>query len=283
MADGQHFKPINQHASHLAQLLYRWQGEPFGAWYQAAQWFEVASTVQAVTCEVGHHDLVMSECEASMDYDDRRAAALGKFVPHLVRFQMCWAGLEAVISIIDPPELPKPNRGKINAACAYLREHFGDDGGIARLEKAVEEFVTCAREEPFRGEVESRLLPVPHVGLSGRGLRAVYGVRNCFAHGDAGVSFPEPDEDDTEAFDQLETTCGQRTSNTVRTATRLVLITTQMLIMAHVGRDVRIDDWSDSFGSNGGEKSNLYDVLSRWHLTRTRPRSWRIGHGTAAR
>jgi len=103
-------------------------------------------------------------------------------------------------------------------------------------------------------KVEERFKKSVDIGMPGTGLLGVYELRNSFAHGS--MEFPEPDEDNQPVSEH---------ARMVEHAARVVLISIQMLLLAHFKESITpiAFAWNCAYSD---EEYPLCEVLRGCHI-----------------
>tara|TARA_R100001460_G_scaffold38597_1_gene73123 strand:- start:98 stop:844 length:747 start_codon:yes stop_codon:yes gene_type:complete len=192
-------------------------------WENVAEWLQLAAAIKNVEVDIIQFQQGFGYCSAADEYSMAREELLNSFVLALSRFNFVWGGLESCLNNIKPPKHPdKSKRGKIGNACYYLKQYYSTNTPVLFLGEAVESFRLRASECIGYESVDKRFKRSSDVGWPGSGLFTVYELRNLFAHGS--LSFPEPDEENQPISDHHDM---------VVNATRVVLLSIQMLLLAH--------------------------------------------------
>ncbi|WP_204137012.1 hypothetical protein [Halomicronema sp. CCY15110] len=200
------------------------------------EWLHIASSLESVTLNTIKNNRSFGWCRDSDEYDLARDKLLNSFVQKLTIFNFVWGALESAIDIVKPPKHPeKDKRGKISNTCYLIGKRFNADSQVSGLEEANIAFKEISSKCFGLERIKNRISRIQDYGESGVGLYAVYELRNLFAHGS--ISFPEPDEDNepNSPYDSL-----------VEHATRIVLLSIQMLIIHHF--DAKFDAKNMKYG-----------------------------------
>jgi hypothetical protein len=242
----------------VLQLLDPW------AWQNIEEWLEIAASVTKVDVDILQHDESIFMCSGAARYQGAREELLIDFVTQLSIFSFIWGGLE---SCLDTLKLPRPREfprtGKIHNACVYLTSGFSERSVVSPYAAELAAFRSAVQNCIGYEEVERRLRAHKHLGLPGVGLYAVYKLRNNLAHGS--LSFPSPDSEHQPISDHTKM---------VIHASRLVLLSLQMLFLAHYRHDDRTVEhaWSFSDGFRGEyEEVPVTELLRTFHFERREP------------
>lgn len=206
---------LKDHCSRLVEILSA--SELFYEWENVAEWLRLAASIKNVEIDIIQFDQGFGYCSSADQYSMAREELMRRFVSELSRFNFVWGGLESCLNNIKPPKHPdNSKRGKISNACYYLKKYFelkplpsclGEELSAFRLAASLC-FGYEKRFDRSRG--------------AGCGLFTVYELRNLFAHGS--LRFPEPDNENQPISDHQDM---------VSHATRIVLLSTQMLLLAY--------------------------------------------------
>jgi hypothetical protein len=192
-------------------------------WENVAEWLQLATAIKNVEVDIIQFDQGFGYCSQADEYNLAREELLNGFILELSRFNFVWGGLESCLNNIKPPKHPdKSKRGKISDACHYLQRYFEIKPLPSFFTEEVSAFRLAASSCFGYESVENRFKRSGDVGWPGFGLFTVYELRNLFAHGT--LSFPEPDEENQPISDH---------QNMVSHATRVVLLSIQMLLLAY--------------------------------------------------
>lgn len=239
------------HALHLASCLNEARGQ---AWQGVAEWLVLAGSITSVQIDTTQHDANFGYCSAADRFDLARQELLRKFAGGLTIFMFVWGALEAAIDVIKPPKAPRglPG-GKIANTCRHLAKRFEFRPVIPELRTETLEFLEAANSCPGYEKVKLPSATLKHSGVAGAGLQSVYKVRNLFAHG--ALSFPMPDEDHRPVSGHAAM---------VFHATRVVLLSIQMLALAHTDESDDLIPWDSEDGES--DETALSLVLRSCHL-----------------
>jgi len=223
-------KPITEHCYALAETLVS-----FGEYdmLQTSNWLQVASSVKSVGIDLVRYDKQFGWCSGADEYTMAKETIFKDFVTNLSIFTFTWGALESAIDQIDPPPHPDKNmQGKINSACYYICNHFKSRLLVKPYRDLLSRFQSKLSQSIACGALAKTLKIPHHIRLEAFGLYAVYKVRNMLAHG--GMSFPEPEPKEHRAISPDPIL--------IETATRILLLSMQMLLIAHyAGRNLTVE------------------------------------------
>lgn len=256
-------KSIGEHCHSLVRLLNELQD--FDDYSHIVDWLHVSAGINAVGFDTSYLDPGLDYCSGAARYESNRDQILESMVHQLSIFSFVWGSLESLLNSLDYPALPgRPKNGKIREACWYLKNRFEPKPLIYPYLEQLGSFYEQIREEQMR-EILSKgeILPKldEETGFSGLGLAMVYKLRNEFAHGS--LSMPLPDEENEPQF--LE-------RNVIACATRIVLLSIQMLIAAKY-KDLGITIDHGWEGGNFQRELPLDEALRTLHFTKPKNRA----------
>jgi hypothetical protein len=138
-------------------------------------------------------------------------------------FLFVWGALEAAIEAISPPPQPdKLRQGKINSACHYISTYFKGRLTIEPYQDTLGQLTHLLSRSASFQRIAGKVRLPKHIGGEAFGLYIVYKLRNEFAHGD--TIFPVPDHEHRPISED---------PTVVDLATRIVLLSIQMLVLVH--------------------------------------------------
>lgn len=210
------------HCSRLSNILCNTRLS--GDCEDVAEWLYLSAAIKSVEVNTIQFNNSFGFCSAADDFDMAREELLNKFVLAMSRFNFVWRGLEACLNNIEPSRHPdKYKRGKISNACYFLNIYYSKSSypPLLLLREEVESFRLAARECLGYESVDERFKLAVDLG-PGLGLFTVYKLRNLFSHGS--LRFPYPG-DENKPHSEHE--------KMIVSATRVVLLSIQMLLLAH--------------------------------------------------
>jgi len=214
-------KPIGQHCYDLAEAM--GTIEPYDSMFVVSEWLRVAAAIKNVDIDWIRFDASFGWCSGADNYELAKEKIMQKFVTNLTVFMHAWGAVEAAIEAISPPPHPdKSKQGKISSACHYICTYFCNCLTITPYLEVVGQFYGLVSKSPSYEELMDQFTTRNGIGPEGFGLFAVYKLRNKFAHGD--MIFPEPDAEHRIISDA---------PSVVECATRIVLLSIQMLVLVH--------------------------------------------------
>lgn len=250
----QDFRDLKEHCLILSEFILHpdvsWS-EPH--WWHVARCLLSAVGIVNVTYDSSkfHDKHFNSEL---LEYQEGSDAILSEFVKELMIFSFVWGSLESVLDNISPVEVPG-HRGKINAACNYLKNEYEPEPPPIFYNALVDSLNDITSHLPYWYQrIFERFQTKHFVGTSGIGLYVIYGLRNMFAHGS--LTVPSLDFETWKANSLLDTYA-------INTSSRLILLTVQMLISAYLKNktfDVYMTD------ANSSAEIELHKFLRTMHL-----------------
>lgn len=245
-------KDLHRHCYDLSRVF----GEIGWEFHSIQEWLHVASGVVGVEFDSCRFDTCWMYCSNYGDYEDKKTELLSALIYHLTTFNFIWGSLEALLNIIDPE--PAPNfRGKVNAACYFLKRYYERKPSVPCYNEAVSDLRDHIYNNKYYKELNDDFKIRPHVGESGIGLYIVYKIRNHFAHGT--LSLPEPNLDVTGEQDATDL-------KIIHLGSTIVLLTIQMLLRAIMEEE----NAKIHFHNDEGElvETDLNYLLWHFHLLR---------------
>ncbi len=194
-------------------------------WEESAEWLLLAGAIKSVAVDIIQYDDGFGYCSSADEFTCSREELLEKFVTDLSRFNYVWGAMECAINTIKPPRHPqKKKRGKIRDACYLISRYFKKKQPVLHVSETIDEFINASQMCFGYNKVQSRYAETGEFGVIAIGLYCVYELGNSFAHGD--IAFPIPDEENKPASAH---------STMVQEATRVVLLSLQMLLLTYYG------------------------------------------------
>lgn len=193
-------------------------------WEDVAEWLYLASAIKNVEVDTIQFDNGFGYCSAADYFSMAREELLNKFILSISRFNFVWGSLEACLNTLKLPKHPdKSKQGKISNASYFLKVYYLKTPfpPPLLLEDEVESFKLSAKECLGYESVDRRFKNAGNFGM-GMGLYTVYELRNKFSHGS--LRFPYPDDENQPSSEH---------QNMIESATRIVLLSIQMLLLAH--------------------------------------------------
>lgn len=211
--------PLSHHCARLSRLL---GDDDQSVWYRVVEWLDVASCVKSVEVDLLEHTPGIHWCSGAFQYGSSREVLLAKFIKELSIFSLVWGALECAAEIEMFGVLRNQKGGKIPAVSKYLNSAYSARTLLPGYLEELGRFGIAAGQCYGYDRIRRKLsLARPDAGAACLAIDAVYSLRNEFAHGD--LTFPEPDEDHKPVASN---------SDVVAHATRLVLLTIQMLALS---------------------------------------------------
>lgn len=224
------FRPMSEHAAVLADAL-RGIGEMNLEVDDAASYLRLAAGVRSVEFDTSSFDPTfgLGLCEGAEVYQENLDRLWALLAHRVAVFLFAWAALENYkkrlpLHLVPKDKLRRKGR-KIARLCYFLSEQYSEPLP-AGYEHLLDIFKRVAkRAEVARGATVTTKVP-DFVRAPAEGLYLVYEFRNAFAHGD--FATPEPDERDPRSHPDIVV---------VALASRIVLLTLQMMTLCHYPKD----------------------------------------------
>lgn len=242
------YREVQEHAARLSWLLKELHVE-CSEFLHLSEWLDMASAITTVEVVWSRFD----SCElCPRDYDDARGEMLEVVVKNLTTFNFIWGGLEALIDIINPKF--EKRGGKITGICKFLKHHFEPSPAPVGYYELITELCDLRRKDRDAKSIKQYKLS-DFLGISGIGLKAVYELRNSFAHGV--YTIPEPAEWSRNAVDH---------SRIILISSQITLITIQMIMTAYFKDQEILVDYKNS-DNELIEEMPLHHILRQIHLS----------------
>lgn len=224
-------KEIDEHCSDLSSFLSGWDMQLY--WPDLCDWLHVASGIVKVEFDVIRFESGFGWCSNADEFSLSREEILQKYITELTRFTYVWSALESLINDINPEKAHE--KGKINSICFYLKNRLGPTDNILPYTLLLKQLHSLlSKSEVNEPKILNRFEKIPHVSSHGRGIYVIYKLRNLFLHGSLNFPFPDGENKPNSSYPEL-----------VNLSTRIVLLTIQMILMAHyVDSDIKTTyDW----------------------------------------
>lgn len=213
------FAPLSRHCARLSRLL---EDDDQYLWHRVVEWLDVASCIKGMEVDLLQHTPGIEMCSGAFHYSSSREVLLAEFIKELSIFALVWGALESAVEIKTFGILRNQKGGKISAVSEYLNSVYSNRALLPGYLEELGKFGIAAGKCYGYDRIRRKLsLSRPGTDAACLAIDAVYSLRNEFAHGD--LTFPEPDEDNEPIASN---------SNVVAHATRLVLLTIQMLALS---------------------------------------------------
>lgn len=194
-------------------------------WLHIADWLYMAAAVDKVIIDTWRIDPSTGFCSSVDEYQGEREKLYSKLMTEFSRFNFIWGALETIIDGIVPKSILSQSRGKINAACKYLKENADSMTLIPLYTDCVNQLSSMIIEIPHYKNMKSDFNSGVKHGQASIALFVVYKVRNQFAHGS--LVLPEPEE--WSGIKNLD-------MEIINMSSRLVLMSIQMLLLCYYRR-----------------------------------------------
>jgi hypothetical protein len=245
--------PLPEHCAKLTDVLV--ESTHYYEWEETAEWLLLAGSIKSVLVDIIQYDGGFGFCSDADEFTCSKEDLLERLVTDLTRFNYVWGAIESAINTIKPPKHPQKNKsGKIRDACYLLNNYFNNREPVLFLKESIDDFIGASQSCFGYEKVQSRYSEVNEFGVLAIGLYCVYELRNSFAHGS--LSFPTPDEENRPISEH---------SSMVIAATRVALITLQMLLLAHYNESSDLITFQFST-EDDREEYPLWFVIRGCHL-----------------
>jgi hypothetical protein len=217
-------RSLASHAAFLAEALAGIGGQNCEL-DDVSSYLQLASGVQRVEFNTFQFDSMAGFCESADSYREDQDKLWSALATRLSVFLFTWAAVEAYkdnLHLLSPASTPGKKQRQIDKLCYYLVTNYRHP-----LPEKYSDLLNCfkmvARKARVgRGAAVATTLPT-YMQPVGEGLYLVYEFRNAFAHGDFEPPPPDGDGDNKRHPDVM----------IVALATRIVLMTLQMLTLCH--------------------------------------------------
>ena len=207
----------------------------------AMDWLDIAAGVESVKVTTAKHDDSLMYCGDAIAYEDKRSELLSNLATRLTIFNFVWGSFETVAKTL----LGNKKRSIVNKTTKFLKQNYSPIPRIAFYDenlRALHKFIHGTGSYEV-GCDDFKL--TDSVNRTGLGLHVVREIRNDLAHGSAHLPLP----DDWERGEKDLLSSEHRHLNLIDTCTRIILLTVQMLLIAHVqGKDIIVECLVDEDG-----------------------------------
>lgn len=236
----------------------------------AADWLGIASGIDYVSIIMGYYDSSLMFCSSAREYEDERSNVISHLALQLTIFNFVWGSFETIAKVLNLPKVPKNIKQRsslIDQVIFFLKNKYEPskpvtfyDETLYRLKKAL-----SLIPAPEYHNLEDHFKLSDSQGVSGIGINVVRRIRNQFAHGAKQMPVPG-NKNGIRPLDAI----------LVELSTRIVLHTTQMVLLGHLkGRYFDVDlidyrEWGwwgwDDWEEIGGESIEI--ILRGLHIKR---------------
>jgi hypothetical protein len=186
-------------------------------------WFQIASGIMEVKYVSDLHDGSMFQCNPTIEYEQAKSDFHSKLIRELTIFNFIWGGFESYCDSYPFASCPsEKRRGLVNAVNYYLKTTFLENYPLVQFyDEVIEHFKKILDKNPWHGKSSELFSSDTCTSEKISGLKAVYKIRNSFAHG--ALKFSEPDGwSNIKPFDIV----------IINTSSRVLLMTMQMLLLS---------------------------------------------------
>ena len=220
-------------------------------------WLDIAAGVESGKVTTAKHDDTLMYCGNAIAYENKRSELLSILATRLTIFNFVWGSFETVAKEL----LDIKRRGVVDKTIKFLKGNYYHRRPIANNEDTLYSLLKFI-EDNESYEFDYEMCKLHDIAdLNGLGLDLVRQIRNDLAHGSA--HFPTPDNWERGKTDLLSSE--RRHLNLIDTCTRIILLTVQMLLIAHVhGNEIMVKCFVDEDGDK--IKSTAEQALHFFHL-----------------
>lgn len=225
---------IQEHCFRLGQFL--GELDPFD-FMLSIEWLDIAAGVESVKVVTGKHDDCLMYCGIALGYEDKRSELLSYLTTKLTIFNFVWGSFESIAKAIGLSRLPRHlNRSRnsiVDKAIWFLKQNYSQKPHIAFYDDELYRLRKLIEKNEYYKNYSNEFKLLNFCELNGLGLHVVRMLRNELAHGSA--KMPTPDDWKRGSTDLLLSE--HRHLELIDACTRILLLTIQMLLLAHVSRN----------------------------------------------
>lgn len=217
------FVEITQHCHNIVRFLY--SEHPYEDLPQAS-WFQLASGVMNVKYVSDVFDNDVMWCGPAIEHEQAKSKFHSNLITELSRFSFIWGGLESIIDNITSREYTNGPIGKIKRLNYFLSKNYLPKHPIPNgYTETVDFFKLLLNHTEGYEENASYFIADKNCSKEIVGIKAVYKIRNLFAHGS--LKFNEPEE---YHYSEKYGLVRPLDIDIILTSSRIVLLTLQMLL-----------------------------------------------------
>jgi len=210
---------LKQHCHNLAQFFISANPYDFDP---VTSWLKISSGITEVKFISDLFDPDVMWCGSAMEYEDAKSEFHSRLICELTRFIFIWGGLELLVDMLTLKNCPH-YPGKVNKVNYFLKENYKKRYQVIdHYQDVVECLKILLTRNTWYGDVKDIFSSSKCTCDDLIGLKAVYKIRNLFAHG--AFHFSEPE--DWNMVKPLDVPI-------VATSSRIVLMTMQMLLLSY--------------------------------------------------
>lgn len=169
----------------------------------------------------------MFQCNPKMEYEDAKSDFHSRLIRELTRFNFILGGFESYCDTYPfSPCDDEKKRSLVSAVNYFLKTTYLENFEvIAFYDETIDHFKKIISKNPWHGKTNELFCSDNCTSDKLSGLKAVYKIRNSFAHG--ALKFSEPDGySDVKPYD----------IGIINTSSRILLMTIQMLLLSRTDK-----------------------------------------------
>ncbi len=235
---------------------------------EVGNWFWMASSIDQISFDGIRYDSAFEMCSSAHEYEIEKNDLHEKLMNELTLFLYVYSGFESLLNKIELNDCHY-RKGKINSATFFIKENFSIKYNTIPKYRETLSLLRELVNKSALSDFEKYFCLDECTDANGVGIKVVYKLRNCLAHGD--YSFPEPNEWFHSFPLEPEIT---------KLCTRILLFSIQMLLIADCENPKNI---IELFNSEVIERNNdgefmiaEYDFLNYYHLKKMNKRKNQI-------
>ena len=216
------FIDIKRHCHNIIRFFnseHPYDGNP------SADWFQLASGITDVRYVSDMFNDEIISCGPGIDYEHSKSKFHSILITELTRFSFIWSGLESILNDYKLPKYVGGQDGKIKRLNYFLTKHYLEKHPIPKGYIETVEFLKLLLGYTEGNESPSFFIADKNCSQEIVGIKAVYKIRNLFAHGS--LKFNEPEE---YHYSKKNGLVRPLDIDIIQTSSRIVLLTLQMLL-----------------------------------------------------
>lgn len=241
---------LQKHCFRLSRFLFHIDEDQFAV---PIDWLDIASAIENVEMMTGKYDIDWAMCSLAMAYEDKRSALFTAFTTQLVLFNFVWGSFEGIVEAIDLPNSQSGKAGGSRAkkATLFLKERYAPNPPVAFYNEQVSLLRRLVQNNGLEKKLKNYFEISPKnqetLNSNGIGLHVVREIRNDHAHGSAMIPVPV----DWDKGHKILLPAEKQQCQLIETSTRIVLLTIQMILLAHLsGKRILMEYLQDDHGES---------------------------------